>query len=607
MGQQQTQTPTHRLHLNEFRLDGVDPINAQCSIAPRFLESREDNQAPAPNALSATSICLNNDADDLASILGQPEPIEVVEPKPSETDKGLEDVMTSPQSTQILTTSPPDRGRRPSEEIIQRTKSRIPSAPIDLPTTLIEYWFTHVCSMWSAYDSETNPNRQLALSTCFTSEPVFYAMQSMSAACLVDSLPHLKPVLASTSGNALAAINRNLEIYYDLSAPLNNTLPKDLLLAIFAMATSLCWADTKQLGEPLVLGARTILMRHQDSDHGLGREDLKNLSHFHHALKYVEMLLNFVSSESAYFELETMRDKHRQKLCRLVKWNNPPDEFKVEAEAVTSTCGPEADSTLDDSLLHPWTGVSQKVQERFGLSLALCRDHHMRRKANAQSASALCESLCDIEVARELVKDLIHSGFSRDYDIADGTSSTFETGDLSTPLTHLMDTAEAYRLAALLQLYLTFEDLEVRLDDPVKDSERSATNATGNLTRHQALVTLTLLLVDVLQRIPADSGTRCIQPVLYVSAATGLRFDTPVTADFDFTPLTQCTIEVSRARRFIMDRLQTLLRSLPPRPISVALNLVKAIWKDYDYGENGYSGRHWMDVMMETGLQTLFG
>ncbi|KAF2167194.1 hypothetical protein M409DRAFT_54382 [Zasmidium cellare ATCC 36951] len=497
--------------------------------------------------------------------------------------------------------------RRASNQLIQRAKSRIPNTPVDLPSTLIEYWFTHVCGMWSAYDSESNPNRQLALNTCFNSESVFYALQSMSAACLVDSLPHLKPVLASTSGNALAAINRDMAMYYDLNAPLDGGLPTDLLLAIFAMATSLCWTDTKQLGEPLVIGARTVLIRFQDTGGGLDDKSRKELLHFHHALKYTEMLLNFVSSESAFKDLEIMRQKHRTRLRHVMRWDGDQDSIEEEPAVGTTAFGPQKDDD-HDATIHPWTGVSRKVQEQFGLVMALCRDHHTRRVCTGvHNANALCESLCDIEVARELAQHLMQSNFASDIEDSDMPAPALQTGDNSTPVTHLLDTAEAYRLAALLQLYITFPDLEVRLDDASPSQEPPFMEDNGELERSQALTTLTLLLVDVLERIPPESGTRCIQPVLYVSAATGLRFDTPVVADPEVFPLTQCTIEVSRARKFIVDRLSTLLRSLPPRPIGVALNLIKAIWSEYDYGQNAATGGHWMDVMMKTGLHTLFG
>ena len=179
------------------------------------------------------------------------------------------------------------------------------------------------------------------------------------------------------------------------------------------------------------------------------------------------------------------------------------------------------------------------------------------------------------------------------------------------------------------------------------------------MPRDHALVTLTLKLVEVLKRIPVDSGARCIQPILLISAATGLRFDVPThqtnfavgtsnsihnkgtminqaamfdtsasssslfnsidrasdfsadfgssQADVDAIQLTSLTLEVSAARRFIVNRLGALQQSLPPRPIGVALALVRAVWFNYDSADENLRGMHWMNTMVNSGLQTLFG
>ena len=78
-------------------------------------------------------------------------------------------------------------------------------------------------------------------------------------------------------------------------------------------------------------------------------------------------------------------------------------------------------------------------------------------------------------------------------------------------------------------------------------------------------------------------------------------------ADADAIPLTSFTLEVSAARRFIVNRLGALQQSLPPRPIGVALALVRAVWFNYDSADENLRGMHWMNTMVNSGLQTLFG
>ena len=71
--------------------------------------------------------------------------------------------------------------------------------------------------------------------------------------------------------------------------------------------------------------------------------------------------------------------------------------------------------------------------------------------------------------------------------------------------------------------------------------------------------------------------------------------------------LTTLTLEVSAGRRFVINRLGALQQSLPPRPIGVALALVRAIWFNYDSADEKLRNLHWMNTMVNSGLQTLFG
>jgi hypothetical protein len=71
--------------------------------------------------------------------------------------------------------------------------------------------------------------------------------------------------------------------------------------------------------------------------------------------------------------------------------------------------------------------------------------------------------------------------------------------------------------------------------------------------------------------------------------------------------ITRATLEVAKARQFIRGRLHALQTNLPPRPIQVALDLVNAIWSEYDGSNPVSDDAHWLDVMNQTGLQTIFG
>lgn len=522
--------------------------------------------------------------------------------------------------------------------------------PVDLSTTLMEYWFSDVCPMWSAFDSPSNPHRQLASTAWQHSEAVFYALQSMSAACMMDSLPQVKKYVSTLSTQAVEAIQRGVRSHKQLGANAKAKFPRELLLSIIAMGTSVCWTDTRQLGLWFLARAHDILSYYDDESTQLNEDDQQELGYFREALVYWEMLYRVVGSDPQG-HLKTRKEIYMKRLRNAMSVGG--------AQSLTSNNG--LGVALHTALpsrpskgltIHPWTGISTDIQHTFGLVILLCREHcRGGRRNDRRTTAALTDALCDINLARDLARELADTNvYSADHATS---STTFSkgTGDSTTPIEHLVDTAEAYRLAGLLLLFQTFSDLETEglVSDVSALSDSKHSSMGGSPGRKRVSLALTMKLVETLRRVPAESGTRCIQPILYICAGSGLKFDTvegeddipaesagnsgafaeshitrvseqigsrdiavfsaanrPPATDIASATVTKCTLEVSRGRRFVVDRLCALQRSLPPRPIGVALDLVKAIWAEYDY-PRASEAPHWIDVMVEKGFQTLFG
>ena len=563
-----------------------------------------------------------------------------------------------------LATLDPIFSNSPITPVMQAKYLSLPSPnPVDLPTFLITHWFTNVCSMWCAYDSPQNWYRNLAGDTWQHSEPVYYALQAMSASVLVDSLPHLKQALPKLTGQAAQSIQRAVQANATLKSDQAGPLPTDLLLAVLGMGTSICWSDPRQLGFWFLDQARRLLNRYSsEGDLALDMHGQQTVEYFRQALIYWEMLANVVTKDYQNI-LRSRRSRFKKRIRRAMSMSEP--DASTNANKATMFGPGNISKALEGPTPHPWTGVSGDVQQTFGLVMGLCQNRCVARNSDSNlSADNLCDALCDIELAHDLEKELLSFDFIGDQ--PETKARPNETGDPNAPLSHLVDTAEAYRLASLLHLYLAFSDLDVKfirggVSDLADDNDPSSwAQAPANMHRDQALLTLTLRLVDMLKRIPADSGARCIQPILLISAAAGLKFDIPAQTvssnrnvpansihvggtminrgalsesltgssmlfdsngqtpgfpnDFDTSSaceemplLTSLTLEVSAARRFIVNRLGALQQSLPPRPIGVALALVRAIWFNYDSADERLRGMHWMNTMVNSGLQTLFG
>ncbi|KAK0715547.1 fungal-specific transcription factor domain-containing protein [Lasiosphaeris hirsuta] len=470
----------------------------------------------------------------------------------------------------------------------------IPEAPIrapllqpvvDIPSFLIEHWFKSVCASWSAYDSQSNPYRQLTSVHWSTSTPVFYALQAISAASLVERLPHvMKETARAAPRMATEAIKKELMAF---STGGRQKFPSQLLLSLFCMSSSMCWLESRELGLQYLRQARAVLKFLEKWD--LDEKEQQLLEFFNGCLIYEEMLRSVVSEN----EID---------LSNMLSWPEPTQVALVPGTP------------------HAWTGVSSDVFRLFGKAIALCRRSRTRWRHNdGTSYRALQGAMKDIEEATAIEEALLAVD-----------AEQIDHSQLSEIDKHLYDAAEAYRLSSLLQLYESFPDLITkRIPDLAV--------ADGTIVWNTWVSPLALHVANILETIPVAS-MRCIQPLLCLCAGSGLRFEskvplrtehqtyllnlehpcTSLTSAISTCPETEAasslpagvpenSVKTSQARQFIMERLEQLELSLPPKPIGVAKQLLRAVWSAYDEEIGTPRRTHWLDVMSNTGLHSLFG
>lgn len=557
-----------------------------------------------------------------------------------------------------------------------RLKSCIPG-PQDglvsnsLSTILMGYWFSNACERYSAYDSDINKNRQIASTAWSQSEAVFCAMQSMSAACLIDTFPPARAAFPALVKRALATVRRNLSDYLSARALLHTSVPVDSLFAIFALGTAVYWTATPHHGPSLNATAGQMLQLCYTDRLSFDAGDREDLSHFQKMLAHWDVRTSFASSQ----RLTTLLHAQKARLCDPIEQRHSQrvwsDAERVQTEVPIFRLGTElAIDTYSD--LHPSTGVSSTLQEYFGLVICLCRDERVRhqRKHEYWRQITFCDITSNTSVAR-VYRDALHA-VQIDEDSfrmrAWENNTSNETRDTRTPVRHLVSVAKAYRLAGLMHLYMTFPTLEIpeasgcpnTFDNESDFSYYMRPESTSS--KSEIAGKLALELVRVLTEVPAQSGSRCIQPPLFVSAAAGLKYMRRETTHrpscvqrnvdnarhtgggahgephpfFDYVPSTvllqattsqddqtanvcieSCTNdrgivsphdwEVVRARNFILDRLSEYQRLLPPRPIVSLTKLIRAMWFAYDTASASKShGVHWIDVMVSAGLDAQF-
>jgi hypothetical protein len=277
---------------------------------------------------------------------------------------------------------------------------------------------------------------------------------------------------------------------------------------------------------------------------------------------------------------------------------------------------------------HPWTGVSPKIQKLFAQVGRLIRGY---RKSIAQEAAS---SLDFLNLAFDM--EYTHGSTATIKAIAKAQSleeellsfeppsacNLVDAGDENTPVQQYLILAEVFRCAALLEIYRIFPAILFKRVPFTNDFATSATEDTQQLSNilpfqtfqapNDFLVSLAIHTLSLLEKIPSTSGTRCLQPIVIIVAASELRFSFPasnISLSDPFAPstvfnsLTNREVDIASARSFVTTRLQEYALSLPAKPIVKALQLVQETWDRSDLGQEVY----WMDIMDQMGWKTIFG
>lgn len=449
----------------------------------------------------------------------------------------------------------------------------VPPPLLDPSTMLIEFWFHSVCMGWAAYDSPTNPFRQLCASLWASSGAVYYSMQTMAAASIrqrhhKQHWPahwplQIQQVIVDAPQLSIQALIHDIDIVFQTcstseqsSANGKISLPAGLLVSLFCMSSSLSWIDSRELGLHYLQQARILLDHFVQKKHELSAKDRRLLKFFQGCLVYEKMLRSIVSEDVAQFFTDA---------------KNCEPEIGDDA-SITATY---EDSTPPTSLahirleLHAWAGIPTIISWLFGKVMVLCRqsralwlrsgraDLKLMHTAMAQfqEAQKLEEKLLAINVWTMLRDDGEEFGFlpshagPSDPGLASLSSvssscehhgSTSEFGAVTSEAAgkyqaenrqHLVLASEAYRLCALLHLHQTFPDLVARrLPQQICPSN-------GVVPDDAWVQPLALHIVSILKKIPASSGMRCLQPLLCICVGSALGQDSELPTPFANTHL----------------------------------------------------------------------
>ncbi|KAK1691109.1 fungal-specific transcription factor domain-containing protein [Colletotrichum godetiae] len=471
---------------------------------------------------------------------------------------------------------------RPSQYVLHSSLCELSH----LPTSLSEYFFREVITLYCTWDSKTNVMRNIVETMWQSSGALYHTIQSMAAACLSEDFPHLLPVARREHGNALRLI-RDRPPALPSSTSMTTTHKRAMLLSSTLLGHTSSWLSPQNLATDMFRASCSML---KDVSAETSSDADAVLSFFSDTMDYWAMLLAYLTDSNQ------LGDYHH-----------------------TNSIGPTDPSKSIEP--HPYSGISHatvRLLTDTGILIFQYRKHMATVKFLTETDLDVFRAA--LRSARKLERALLAH---RPPDL----SRVTDPGDPKTPLRHLELIDEAYRCTGLLQLYRVFPDLlneryapwdRERLLRPVPISEAMTGGLDGNKVpsareRRTWLTKLAMYILGILRDIPFESRTRSAQPFIMVAISSELRREPqhlrqPDDACSDVGPdvldIDPASIEVARARKFVRSRLAAYTHILPLRKSRVIAELIDHTWAALDAGEEDV---YWLDVAREKNLGTMMG
>ncbi|ESZ91719.1 hypothetical protein SBOR_7899 [Sclerotinia borealis F-4128] len=466
----------------------------------------------------------------------------------------------------------------------QLQNSSVPEFLVHLPTMLVEYYFGYICVIFSSFDGMLNPFRSTVGKLWDGSAPIYYAIQSMAAAYLSHHFPRMSTVGLQMQRETFKCLYQSSRAGTESHDNIDKTL-----LTVLLVGQTTAWHNPRDLGLAHLKTAKRLykqrLVRQgPEADTKMRRQN----EFFEQCILYWDLLAGFVEDEENIVMLE----------------DETPREIPTSSTAENHQIFP-----------HPWTGVAPNIQVLFAHVGRLIRSYRKSR-FNPLSNIALTNSFFDFNSlpiqqdvfpsiewankARLLEEQILAVNLPSETELIDA-------GDDNTPVGQYILLAEAYRCAALLEIYRVFPTIYLNR----QPDSQEIVSLTPSHSAEEFLISLALHIISLLGKIPPTSGTRCLQPIVMIVAASELRFspasmDTfSMDASLDSSPyeysghghgsassgtvmlnsITDFEVDIAAARRFIVTRFQDFKLSLPAKPMTKALILIEETWARADLGQ----------------------
>ncbi|KAF4637685.1 hypothetical protein G7Y89_g406 [Cudoniella acicularis] len=463
-------------------------------------------------------------------------------------------------------------------------------------SSLIHHYFTRVCRIAGCFDSSLSPFRTVSASMMTYSKPVLLFLQASSAAQLSRQHPQMRFKALKLQSEAFSAVRNEIG---NLQGPV---VSDELMLSCIIAGLTSAWYDVNDIGLSHVSGSQVLLSLWLMSQRGR----LKYQQTFILG-SYIYWFMN-----AAFVAGDPRESFHYQEALQYIVRN-----LDMSHDIINDSDIPEH---LRKVLPHPLTGFSMQLCISVGKVGSLCR---LRYSCMAQP---------NYDELQEFLEERAQYVESELLELVQSYQSNFkDPEDPHTTVEEILSVGEAYRCAGLLQLYTTFPHL---LQQQVQLSSR---NTSGNsetelpqemetmrldsiaeftTLQHNWLRALSFHILKILETIPPTSGTRALQGLPVLIAATWLvdpmnddssgsdEGRNQIPFEHPHLPLRKSSSSKEYWRQLVQVGLRQHNEYVSLQQVSRILEIVEEIWRLDDKGEEKC---HWMVVVASKGLQTLYG
>lgn len=436
----------------------------------------------------------------------------------------------------------------------------------DVSSSLSAYFFQDVLPRYCTWDSNSSIIRIIIQAMWQSSEALHHTMQSMAASCLSNEIPYFSKI---------AAHERLLALQCMQETPMR----EDRLLTAFLLGHTSCWVNPTDLVPNQFNEIWATLESYTSSS---GTTSL--ISFIQEALEYWTMVLSFITDT---------------------------EQLRSLAAGPPRTSGPLPLNSI--IMPNPFSGITRGAVSIFTdtsrLIYKLRKRFPQLRFIRETDVNFLHEALKE---AHRLERRILN------YSPLD-SSSIVVLGDPHTMPEHFKILDEVFWYTSLLQLYRVFPDLIIKRYQPWNPQKilkpEVASHVPSRDETDEWLMKLALHILAMLQGIPLDSRTRSIQAPIIVALSSELRYKSPNTSELDsvseagdiraISPsVISHSVEIARARRFVMSRLSIYWHVLPLQKVKKYQTLVKHIWEALDAGVPDV---YWADMLCDQQLRTVMG